>query len=199
LGACSAAYGQAANSPVAFANEDAITTSFVVAPNLAGTAGVAGSGNNSWMKVEVHFGTTAALTKPFLDSLDVKVWIEARDMTAKNAQGTDGVAVALTGAVTYINIAPGKDIYGVFYVHPSTLARYSQTGSEDFDRKYNIHAELQVGGAVMDAINKTKEADPLGWYKQFTVVPNLVYRQDQTPFIIADPDRYPATKLPSAQ
>lgn len=196
-GACSTLFGQAANSPVAFANEDAITTSFVVAPNLAGTAGQAGSSNNNWMKVEVHFGTTTNLTKPYLDAVDVKVWIEGRDMTAKNSAGTPGVAVALTGSVTYVNIAPSKDVYGVFYVHPSTLTRYCESSYEDFDRKYNIHAELQVGGAVMDAINKTKETDPLGWYKPFTIVPNLVYRQDQTPFIIADPDRYPAIKLRS--
>jgi hypothetical protein len=205
LGASSGAPGQLKNaqgqliSPVAFANQDAITTSFVVAPNLAGTAGAAGSSNNNWLKVEVHFGTTTALTKPFLDAVDVKVWIEGRDMTVKNGQGTMGVAVALTGSVTYVNIAPNKDVYGVFYVHPSTLARYSgEGGYEDYDRKFDIHAELSVGGTVMDAINKNKETDVLGWYKPFTVVPGLIYRQDQTPFIVADPDRYPAIKLPAA-
>jgi hypothetical protein len=205
LCASSAAFGQLKNaqgllvSPVAFANEDAITTALVVAPNFAGTAGAAGTNNDNWLKVEVHFGTTTALIKPFLDAVDVKVWIEGRDMTVKNGQGTMGVAVALTGTVTYVNIAPSKDVYGVFYVHPSTLARYSgEGGVEDYDRKFDIHAELSVGGTVMDAINKNKEADVLGWYKPFTVVPNLVDRQDQTPFIIADPDRYPAIKLPAA-
>ena len=104
--------------------------------------------------------------------------------------------MALTGSVIYVNVPAGKDIYGVFYVHPNTLVRYSdERGYENFDRKYDVHVEAYVGGALMDAINKNKEQDPLGWFKPFTVVPNLVYRQDQTPFIIADPDRYPAIKL----
>ena len=198
LSAASAAFGQAATSPVAFSNQDAIVTSFVPAPNLAGTSGSA-SNAGQWLKVEVHFGTTVNLKTPYLDSVDVKCWIEGFDPDAKNAAGGKGVSVAFTGTVTYINIASAKDVYGVFYVHPSTLARYSgQGGTDNYDRKYNIHAELSVGGALMDAINKTKEKDELGWYKQFTVVPNLVYRQDQTPFIIADPDRYPAIKLPAA-
>ena len=195
--AVSAAFGQAANSPVAFANQDAITTSFVPAPNLAGTSGSSSSAGQ-WLKVEVHFGTTANLKDPFLDSVDVKCWIEGFDPNAKNGAGK-GVSVAFTGSVTYINIASAKDVYGVFYVHPSTLARYSgEGGTDNYDRKYNIHAELQVGGAVMDAINKRKEKDELGWFKQFTVIPNLVYRQDQTAFIVSDPDRYPAIKLPAA-
>jgi hypothetical protein len=81
LCASSAAFGQLKNaqgllvSPVAFANEDAITTALVVAPNFAGTAGAAGTNNDNWLKVEVHFGTTTALIKPFLDAVDVKVWI----------------------------------------------------------------------------------------------------------------------------
>jgi len=197
LMAAPSAFGQAANSPVAFANEDAVTTSFVVAPNLAGTAGAAPGGNTQWLKVEFHYGTTAALTTPFLDSVEFKVWIEGLDLLAKNAPvAGKGVSVALTGSVIYVNVPAGKDIYGVFYVHPNTLVRYSdERGYENFDRKYDVHVEAYVGGALMDAINKNKEQDPLGWFKPFTVVPNLVYRQDQTPFIIADPDRYPAIKL----
>jgi len=200
--AAPAAFGQVANSPVAFANQDAITTSFVVAPNLAGTAGAAGATDNNWLKVEVHFGTTDNLKTPSLDSVDVKVWIEGRDLQAKNAAVPgQGITVMLTGSVTYINVPAAKDVYGVFYVHPSTLARYSGDGGyQDFDRKFDIHAKLIVGGAVMDEINKNKETDLLGWYSKFTVVPNLVLRQDQTPFIIADPDRYPEIKPnPAAQ
>jgi hypothetical protein len=199
LGAASTAYGQVKNAPVAFANQDAITTSFVTAPNLAGTSGAAGNDSTNWLKVEVHYSTTPALLTPFLNEVQVKVWIEGLDPQAKNAAGTSGVAVALTGDVTYINVPAGKDVYGVFYVHPDTLIRYSgEGGYQNYDRKYDIHAELSVGGAVVDAINKKKETDVLGWYKGFTVVPNLVYRQNQTPFIIADPDRYPAIKLPAA-
>jgi hypothetical protein len=196
--AAPAAYGQAANSPVAFVNQEAITTSFVPTPSV-GSATATGSGeNNQWLKVEFHYGTTDKLTTKFLDSIEFKVWIEGLDPLAKNSQGTLGVGVALTGSVTYINVPAGKDIYGVFYVHPSTLARYSgDRGYEDYDRKFDVHLQALVGGAVMDEINKNKEQDPLGWYKPLTVVTGLVYRQDQCPFMLADPDKYPAIKLPA--
>jgi hypothetical protein len=193
-----AAFGQLATSPVAFANLGAVTTSFVTAPNLAGSS--ASASGAQWLKVEFHFGTTPKLTTPFLDSVEFKVWIEGVDSLAPNpSQPTGvGVAVGLTGSVTYVNIPAGPDSYGVFYVHPSTLGRYSSSrGVEDFDRKFDVHVEAYVGGALMDKIDKNKETDP-DWFKALKPIPNLVYRQDQTPFIIADPDRYPAIKLPAA-
>ncbi len=63
---------------------------------------------------------------PFLDSVEFKIWIEGIDLQSKLAPVPGkGVAVALTGDVTYVNIPAGKDIYGCFYVHPDTLVRYS--------------------------------------------------------------------------
>jgi hypothetical protein len=197
LFAAPAAFGQAKDSPIAFVNEEAITTSFVPTLAVGPSSGSTATATNQWLKVEFHYGTTPALTTNFLDSAEFKVWIEGFDPLAKNAQGTTGVSVALTGSVTYINIPAGRDIYGVFYVHPNTLARYSDDrGYENYDRKYDVHIEAYVGGALMDAIDKRKEQDP-NWYKPLTVVPNLVYRQDQCPFMLADPDRYPAIKLPA--
>ena len=194
------AFGQAPNSPIAFVNREAIITSFVAAPNVGGTgtAPASSNANNKWLKVEFHYGTTAALTTNYLDSVEFKVWIEGLDLLAKNAPVPGkGVAVVLTGSVTYINVPAGRDIYGVFYVHPSTLGRYSDDrGYEDFDRKFNIHIEAYVGGAKMDNFDKNKEQDP-NWFQPLVPIPNLVYRQDQSPFLLADPDRYPAIKLPA--
>jgi hypothetical protein len=198
--AAPAVFGQATNSPIAFANEEAITTSFVPAPVVGGGSEGGGARDISlWLKVEFHYGTTAALTTNYLDEVQFKVWIEGLDALAPNPSqpGGKGVAVALTGSVTYVNVPAGKDIYGVFYVHPSTLGRYSSDrGYEDFDRKFDIHLEAYAGGALMDKIDKKKEQDP-NWYQSLKVVPNLVYRQDQCPFIVVDPDRCPAIKLPA--
>ena len=131
-----------------------------------------------------------------MDAVEFKVWIEGLDLLAPDAPVKGkGVAVGLTGSVTYVNIAAGKDIFGVFYVHPSTLGRYSSDrGQDDFDRKFNIHIEAYVGGAVMDAIDKNKEQDK-NWFQSLRVIPDLVYRQDQSPFMLIDPDHYPAIKL----
>jgi hypothetical protein len=194
-----AAFGQAANSPIAFVNQEAITTSFVPAPNLSTDSSGSSSEPGQWLKVEFHYGTTALVTRdyPYVDEVQFKVWIEGLDLFAKNAPVPGkGAAVALTGSVTYVNIPMGKDIYGVFYVHPSVLARYSSDlGYEDFDRKFDIHLEAYVGGVLMDAIDKNKEQDPK-WFQPLTPIPNLVYRQDQCPFLISNSDHYPMIKLP---
>ena len=197
--AAPAAFGQAKNSPIAFVNQEAITTTLVPAPNIGVAAGGGSNEPGQWLQVEFHYGTTPALTTSYLDAVEFKVWIEGLDLLAKNAPvAGKGAAVALTGSVTYVNVPAGKDLYGVFYVHPSVLARYStDRGYEDFDRKFDIHIEAYVGGTLMDEINKNKEPDPIKWtwFQPLIPIANLVYRQDQTPFIIADPDRYPAIQL----
>ena len=189
-------FGQAKDSPVAFANQEAIVTSFVPAPNFGGTSG-SSSSNSQWLKVEFHYGTTPLVTTKFVDAVEFKIWIEGIDLLAKDAPVPGkGVAVGLTGSVTYTNIPVGKDIYGVFYIHPSALGRYStDRGYTDFDHSFNIHLEAYVGGVKMDYFDKKKEQDP-NWFQQLKAVPGLVCRQNQTPFLIADPDRYPAIKLP---
>jgi hypothetical protein len=198
-----AAFGQLPTSPIKFVNQEAITTSFVGAPNMdTDTNAAPPSGEpGKWLKVEFHYGTTALVTKdyPYVDSVEFKVWIEGLDLFAKNAPVPGkGASVVLTGSVTYVNVPAGKDLYGVFYVHPSTLARYStDRGYEDFDRKFNVHIEAYVGGALMDYFDKVKDKAGLDWYKAPTAIPGLVYRQDQCPFLISNPDHCPAIKLPA--
>lgn len=189
--------GQVQNSPVVFANQDAITTSFVRATNLTGTNSSSSSDENQWLKVELHYSVTPPPTMGnHLDSVEFKVWIEGRDLLDPQGKPNEGIAVALTGSVTYVNVLQARDAYAVFYVHPSTLGRYStKEGYEDFDRKFDVHAEIYVGGKAVDAIDK-KKGETLGWHLQLKAVPGLVFRQNQTPFVNADPDRYPAIKLP---
>jgi hypothetical protein len=208
--AAPAAFGQLKDaqgniiSPIAFANQEAITTSFVTAPNLnTDTSAAPPAGEpGQWLKVEFHYGTTPVVTSayPYVDSAEFKVWIEGLDLFAKNAPVPgQGAAVALTGSVTYVNIPMGKDIYGVFYVHPSVLARYSSDhGYTDFDRKFDIHIEAYVGGVLVDEVNKNKEDDPLNWFKPLTPISGLVYRQDQCPFLVSNSDRYPMIKPPAS-
>jgi len=198
--AAPAAFGQVPNSPIAFVNREAIAVSFVPVPSVGAPSGGGGpAADNPWLKVEFHYGTTDAVTKayPYVDAIQFKVWIEGLDLFAPNpAFPGKGVAVALTGSVTYLNVGAGRDLYGAFYVHPSTLARFSsERGYEDFDRKFNIHLEAYVGGIKVDYFDKTKEND-LNWYQPLRVVPGLVYRQDQCPFLLVDPDRYPVIKPP---
>src|ERR1700722_16588323 len=82
--AAPAAFGQAKNSPVAFVNQEAITTTLVPAPNIGGTATGGGTEPGQWLKVEFHYGTTPLVTTayPFVDSVEFKVWIEGLDLLA---------------------------------------------------------------------------------------------------------------------
>jgi hypothetical protein len=104
------------------------------------------------------------------------------------------VAVTLTGEETYLNIPMARDCYGVFYVHPGTLVRYGgDRGQDNFDRKYNIHIEAYVNGALMDRIDRWPEDNP-DWWKPLRATPSLVLRSDQSPFIITDTSKYPMLK-----
>lgn len=190
------AWSQVADSPLVFASPGGITTSFIEAPALANNATGGGSSSDTkWLKIEFKY-TVAPTKGDYLDSVQFKIWVEGLDLLAPNAPGNDGVAVALTGSVTYVNIPKGKDIYGVFYVHPSTLGRYSKQGPTDFERKFNIHLDALIDGKVVDNIDKNKETD-LTWYQKLTTtIPGLVYQQNQSPFLLSDPSKYPAIKLP---
>jgi hypothetical protein len=185
------------NAPIIFAGPDAISTSFVDAPNV-GRSGSDGGQNAQWLKVEFHYAVVPKDSLPFLDSAEFRIYIEGRDLFDPSAKTAEGTSVTLTGNVSYVNLAATRDGYGVFYVHPSTLARYStKEGSTDFDRKFNIHLEAYVDGQKVDNIDKKKEQD-LEWYKPLKAVTGMVYRQDQCCFIVSDPMHYPQIKASTA-
>jgi hypothetical protein len=195
---CAPAIAQVDNSPIVFSKQDAITTSFIQTTSLGG------SGNNTntsdtgkWFKVELHYAAIPTAGN-FVDEVVFKVWVEGRDLLDPTGKPDEGIAVGLIGSVTYVNVAKSKDAYAVVYLHPSTIARYNAGGgTADFDRKFNIHAEADVDGKPVDAIDKKPETD-LTWYTQLKSVAGLIFMQNQSPFITTDPDRYPALKLPVA-
>jgi len=186
-------HAQVPNSPIVFA-QSAITTSFVPAPSVgSNTPGFASDVN--WLKIEFHYGVTPNPSK-FVDAVEFRIWVEGRDLYAPEATTKDGIAVALTGNVTYVALPATHDAYGVFYIPPATLDRFSTTrGTSDFDRLFNIHIEAYINGTKVDYFDKNKEQDG-SWYMQLKPLTGYVYRQDQCPFIMTDPDRYPPIKLP---
>jgi hypothetical protein len=123
---------QVPNSPIVFA-QSAITTSFVTPTNIGGSGG-GNDTNQQWLKVEFHYGVLQPPLAPvpqgqtppqFVDSVEFRVWIEGRDFYAPPPTTPQGLPVALTGSVTYVNVPASRDAYGVFYVPPATLARFS--------------------------------------------------------------------------
>ena len=182
--------------PIVFPNQGAITTSFVTATSLGGSGGSSG-GDNQWLKIEFRYTVNPPTGLNYLDEVQFKVWVEGRDTLDPKATSREGMAIALTGSVTYVNVPKGRDAYGVFYVHPSTLGRYStDRGTSDFERKWDVHIEADVDGKAVAGVDKNREQDPNWYLPPVRPVPGFVFRQNQTPFINADPDRYPAIKLP---
>jgi hypothetical protein len=194
-----AAFGQVKNSPIIFANEGGVTSGLVNPPIATDSDGGSPGELAQWLKVEFHYSVNPQKT-PFLDAVTFKIWIEGRDLYAANAPGNQGVAVALTGTVDYVNLPKARDAFGVFYVHPSALARYSgPDGLADFDRKFNIHVEADVAGAPVDNIDKFKDpSGKLDWFTQLVPVSGVVFRQNQSPFVAVNASRYPEMKLPTA-
>jgi hypothetical protein len=186
-------------SPIVFQGPNAITTTLVDPATLSRSDSGGGSSDNTqWLKVEFRYAVKPKGPVPFLDSVEFRVWVEGRDLYAPEATTAEGIAVALTGSVTYINLAPTNDGYGVFYIHPSTMNRYStKAGASDFNEKFNIHIEAYVNGTKVDLFDKNKEQDP-NWFSSLKVIPGLVYRHDQCPFMIADTSRYPQIKPSTA-
>ncbi len=186
---------QVPNSPIVFA-QSAITTSFVTPSNLGGSGGE--GSDQQWLKVEFHYSVAPPTPLKFVDSVEFRIWIEGRDLYAPEATTKEGIAVGLTGTVTYVNLAETRDAYGVFFVPPATVARFSSArGSSDFDRAFNVHVEAYVGGTKVDYFDKNKETDA-NWYQQLKALAGFVYCQNQSPFISVDADRYPPVKLPPA-
>ncbi len=190
---------QAADSPIKFLAPEAITTTMVDPPFVPGGSSSSNSGQSpQWLKIEFHYSIDPKGPVPFVDAIEFKIVLEARDLYAPNAPGNEGVAVGLTGTETYVNIAPTHDGYGVFYVHPSALARYaSKRGVSDFTEKFNVHIDALVGGKLADYIDKQPDPAGLDWYKPLIPVAGMIYRQDQCLFIGVDPGRYPQLKLPT--
>jgi hypothetical protein len=186
-------FAQAADSPIIFQAPGAITTTLVDPPTLGQSEG-RGNDNSKWLRVEWRYQVVPKGAAPVVDAVEFRVSVEGRDLYAPEATDANGVPVILTGSVTYINLTATHEAYGVVYVHPSTLTRYSsKAGASDFEEKFNVHVDAYVGGAKMDLIDKTKPQDP-DWLTKAKAVPNLLYRQDQSPFLLTDIARFPQLK-----
>ena len=194
-------FGQAADSPIKFLGPEAIVVTMVDPPTV-GSSSTARGEAGQWLKIDYKFQITPKAQSAFVDSVTFSITVEGRDLYATDAPTADGVPIGLTGNATYINLAASKEAHGVFYIHPSTMARYStKSGIRDFTSRFNIHIDAMVEGKLADYFDLKTDPSGPDWYKPSTgtgaglrPVPNLVYRQDQCCFIVNDPSQYPELK-----
>ncbi len=128
-----------------------------------------------WLEVEVEFA--AALE--FTDELTVKYFILFNGKL-------------LTGEVTHVNIAAGRDRRSVVYVTPRTLVRFGANRPITANSVQNVAVQIVQQGAVKDELSLAR-AQPQ-WYATMPQVAGLVLNKNETPFAPLYWDRYEQIK-----
>lgn len=99
----------------------------------------------------------------------------------------------LTGEVTHVNIAAGRDLRSVMYVSPKTLARLMGTRPVGPTTVQNVAVQLVQQGAVKSELS-AERSDAPGWFTSLPKVTGLVLNKNETPFAPLYWDRYEQIK-----
>jgi hypothetical protein len=128
-------------------------------------------------------------------------WLEVEAEFAAGPEWTDELTVRyfilingrlLTGEVTHVNIAGGRDRRSVMYVSPRTLARIMEGRPLTPASLQNIGVQIVQQGAVRSEIS-LQRAQP-NWYAAISQVPGFVLNKNETPFAPLYWDRYEQIK-----
>jgi hypothetical protein len=131
-----------------------------------------------WLEVEVEF--TAA--PEYTDELTFKYYILVNGRL-------------LTGEVTHVNIAGGRDIRSVMYVSPRTLARAMGNRTMAPNSIQNIAVQIVQQGAVKGELSLDRGAPQ--WFASMPQVAGQVLNKNETPFAPLYWDRYEQIKAPA--
>lgn len=132
-----------------------------------------------WLEVEVEFSAAPEFT----DELTFKYYILVNGKL-------------LTGEVTHVNVAAGRENRSVMYVSPKTLARVMGGKPLTQAALQNIAVQIIQQGAVKSEISMERAAPQ--WFSSIPNLPGLVLNKNETPFAPLYWDRYeqikPATR-----
>ena len=103
----------------------------------------------------------------------------------------------LTGEVTHVNVAAGRDNHSVMYVSPRTIARLMGNKPPTPNSIQNIGVQIVQQGAVK--AESSIERAPANWYETMPKIPGLVLNKNETPFAPLYWDRYEQIKTPSSR
>ncbi len=131
-----------------------------------------------WLEVEVEFSAMAEFT----DELMFKYFILINGKL-------------LTGEVTHMNIAAGRENRSVMYVSPRTLARLMGNRPVTANSIQNIAVQIVQQGAVKSDLSIERAAP--GWFVSMPQVPGFVLNKNETPFAPLYWDRYEQIKAAS--
>jgi hypothetical protein len=128
-----------------------------------------------WLEIEVEFSAAP----DFTDELTFKYFVLINGKV-------------LTGEVTHVNIAAGREDRSVMYVSPRTLARFMGNRPVTPNAIENIAVQITQKGAVKDELSFTKA--PGQWYASLPMVTGFVLNKNETPFAPLYWDRYEQIK-----
>lgn len=128
-----------------------------------------------WLEVEAEF----AAGPEFTDELTFKYFIMFNGKL-------------LTGEVTHVNVAAGRENRSVMYVSPRTLARFMGNRPVSPANLQNIAVQILQQGAVKSELSL--ERGQPNWFAALPQVAGFVLNKNETPFAPLYWDRYEQIK-----
>jgi len=98
----------------------------------------------------------------------------------------------LTGEVTHVNIAAGRENRSVMYVSPRALARFMGKAALTPNSIQNVAVQIVQQGAIKDEMSFART--PGQWYAALPALSGFVLNKNETPFAPLYWDRYEQIK-----
>jgi hypothetical protein len=154
-----------------------ITKNLVSAPQFAYTGAQQYPTNqrDRWLEVEVEFSAAPEFT----NELTFKYFILLNGKL-------------LTGEVTHVNVAAGRENRSVMYVSPRALARFVGNRAVTPNAVENIAVQILQQGAIKDELSLVRSAGQ--WYASLPQRSGFVLSKNETPFAPLFWDRYEQIK-----
>jgi hypothetical protein len=131
--------------------------------------------NDEWLAVEVEF----AAGPEFTDELTVKYFVFLNGKV-------------LTGEVTHVHVAGGRERRSVMYVSPRALGRFNDNQAITSNAVRNIAVQIVHQGTVKSELSLAR-ARPQ-WYAAIPNVAGFMLNKNETPFAPLYWDRYEQIK-----
>ncbi|CAN5688753.1 hypothetical protein BH20VER1_BH20VER1_07120 [soil metagenome] len=157
-----------------------IARNLITAPQFSYTGAQQFPSNqrDRWLEVEVEFASAPEYT----DELTVKYFILFNGKL-------------LTGEVTHVNVAVGRENRSVMYISPRTLSRLMGNRAITATSIQNIAVQIVQQGAVKAELSL--ERGPPQWFTSMPQVAGFVLNKNETPFAPLYWDRYEQIKAPT--
>ncbi|MDE1171142.1 MAG: hypothetical protein PW734_08050 [Verrucomicrobium sp.] len=180
------------NGPVVITKVEA---NLVPTPNYTVSAATSTPVTPSPKWLQVNFDFTARNEKPFIDTLQFRVYVEVAEPSGPDDQ--EGSPALLVGETTFINVPNERDLHGSFFIHPYTIRRFGgENAFSNFKAKRNIRVEALIDGQQISFHDE--HDDDANWVSSLRKISGMVLPRDQSPWALVNIDRYPPVKTRSA-